>query len=220
MVIEFAGLPGSGKSTLVRRVTRDLGLPTCVLAPLDSWGLLRHPRSALTVVLGLPALSWARGQRSASLRLLQLCAAQGALSQSRTPWLLEEGLVHHVWRAVFLQPELANTAWPRMLTGRHSVLVLETDDQTRYSRIQSKTGRGPVNEALRRAGIGGPEWTRSVESFREVLGAVARSGWTVCRVDTSGSIDEAFDRIRSEVQSRIAVPFAAPLSGGHSSTWA
>lgn len=191
MIVELAGLPGSGKTTLVRGlVATRPDLRSTIVRPgwgslLTRRGLALHPFNLARAVgpdRGWPA--WpalvARALAQAAIR-----PAPGATI------LLEEGIVHHVWRTLYLHPGLEDAGWDRLLDQQGPLVVLAVSRGTRAARVAAKPGPGPVNRELAtQAGA----WARGEALFNRVLEAAGR-GRPIHRVATEGSASEAATRL-------------------------
>ena len=209
VLIEFAGLPGSGKSTLVSRISKSIGVPAEILDPAGSRELLRRPLSVGRMARQSPLLLWAGRNRRTALNLALSATRKDWHESAPEPLLLEEGLAHHVWRALFAKPDLMRARWQSLLQRSHPLVVLETDRETQHQRIRSKRSPGRINQILLESGPAGSEWAWAVESFQEVL-RVARQMGPTLTVDTSGQEDEAVDRVLSLVMSLLTPTETTP----------
>jgi SAM-dependent methyltransferase len=195
MVVEIAGLPGSGKSTLVRLLRKrhpEIRFPEPVLRR----DLVRHPVAGMGAAGRYTAGRIAGLSSSASADLVRSIAAVQIRDDGRT--VLEEGPVHLIWRELFLDQALAPKNWQFSVRQTHPLIVLQVDRQERIRRVGGKPG---VAAARRRRG-GRPrlinrqldrdpdQWVRGEELFEAVLSA-ASPGRVVRFVDTSGTIEES-----------------------------
>src|SRR3712207_1434392 len=108
MVVEIAGLPGSGKSTLVRLLQKrhpEIRFPDPVL-PRD---LVRHPVAGMGATRRYAAARIAGLSSRASTDVVRSMAALQLSGDSRT--VFEEGPVHLIWRELFLDHALASRNW-------------------------------------------------------------------------------------------------------------
>lgn len=194
--VEFTGLPGSGKSTIVHRLAADMGVRSRVVAPSWSSCLAHHPLRTIRELgrwggmgrgSGWPVWAglWARSM------------AQDALAGQREPVeLLEEGVTHRLWRAIFLHPALEAAPWQALpIVPRHPLIVLDLDRATRFHRIKSKTGMGRVNRQLADAGPESALWDRAERLFERIVREAAAHR-KVVRVSTEGSEEQAVLRVR------------------------
>ena len=108
--------------------------------------------------------------------------------------LLEEGITHYLWRAMFLHPSLTEAPWAALLVQPHLLVVLEVEPEIRLSRLIGKRNKGKVNRALAASGIDGEVWQRGDELFERLL-AEAEKSRRVVRVSTGGNVDEAMERV-------------------------
>lgn len=201
MIAEFAGLPGSGKTTIARRLaTADSRIETLVVSPALHAALL-HPLGALR---SLAATGVPRSGRAAAacVALAARRAHQDRLvAGAAGALLIEEGLVHHTWRELLRHEALRRTRWPALLASRVPVVVLTAPPEIRHARILGKRSGGPVNRRLAGEGPGGAYWQRAESLFAEVL-AAAGANRPVVRVDTGGTLEQAVLRVR-EVLGRL-----------------
>ncbi len=195
MIIELAGLPGSGKSTIVRELQRgDPSFHSLVVRP--AFGALLPNRAG-----GVNA--WAALQPGPAWPAwASLCARHAAQSSldpgARDTLLLEEGIVHHVWRSRFLHPGLDRRPWGALLESPAPLIVLVASQAVRHQRVSGKAHGGPVNRQLATAAPGDATWQRAERLMEEVL-AAARGFRTVVTVNTEGELGNALGRVRGAV---------------------
>lgn len=163
--------------------------------PLD---LLLHPLGVTRQLLRFGMVRpGAAGRAWISLELRRLhqdhltAAASGHL-------LLEEGIVHHVWRALLLHPRLEQARWIPMLDAPCPLVVLEASGATRHAHIQAKRSPGKVNQTLARSGVEGAYWQRA-EALLDIVIRQAAQVRTVVRVSTEGGLDDAVQRVGEAV---------------------
>lgn len=188
MILELAGLPGSGKTTVARRLAQEVP-ELRRLAPLAEHHLAPRHLSALLVEAlrpagigpgtGWPAWArlWTRWQALVDIR-----------SGPDTVELLEEGTVHLVWRGLYRHPALRRAPWPRLLALPHPLVMLVAPPDVRHARIIGKRHKGRVNAAL----ASGPTtnaWKRGEQLWGEILDALP-PGRLVRRVDSTGPEEE------------------------------
>lgn len=198
MIVELAGLPGSGKSTIARRYTEhEQNVHSNVLAP--HWiGIMHHPFPAMREALRWQGLRQASGWPAWPRLWLRALGQRTLRHRPGVLQLLEEGITHHVWRACFLHPALTQGPWRGLVDQPHPLVVLEIPPEMRLSRVLSKRAMGKVNRTLAESGIEGAAWRRGEALFEEILAEAGRSR-PVVRVSTGGNVREAIERLREAI---------------------
>lgn len=211
MIVEIAGFPGSGKTSIVRRIVDDsTAIDSVVVPEPDLWSLARHPGVAAKV---LP-LWWRLRKGSADgaglRRLLARRAAQEAVRAPRGSMvILEEGITHHVWRDLMLAPGLRDTPWPCLLDAPYPLVALDAEDRTLHQRIAGKTkATGVVNASLASLSVDGPEWQRARMLYDGVITHASRSR-SVLRVCSDGDLEQTVARVRLAIAAHFALPDGA-----------
>ena len=203
MIVEFAGLPGSGKSTTVRSLATELpGARNAGLRKLGRRDLLEHP-----VVVGRELVRW-RGTRRqwadkrAATRVLRRRISQDLVSgQGADVVLLEEGITQYIWRSLFLFPELWHEPWVRMLEVEYPLIVLDARPSILSSRILQKEGNaGQINNLLGGLSSGSAEWAQATWLFERTLTYAARYR-RIVRVDATGDPLATLERARDSILS-------------------
>jgi hypothetical protein len=192
MVVELAGLPGSGKTTIARHLaTGDGRVRPLVLKPsLDP--LLRQPGMTLRAIrwgLLRPSLAWPAWAKLCLLR-------EGSDPQPvpGTILLLEEGIVHHTWRTLYRYPAARACPWARLLEAGPPLVVLRACRATRHARLPGKRVAGDTNRRLAAGQADEATWGTAERLFDEVVAAAARQR-RVVDVSTEGGIGEAARRV-------------------------
>ncbi|MGH7397925.1 MAG: class I SAM-dependent methyltransferase, partial [Candidatus Rokuibacteriota bacterium] len=210
MIVEFVGFPGSGKTSIVRRIVRSsAAIDSVVVAEADSWELARYP---VVAARQLP-LWWSLRKEwpdgAALWRLLSRRAAQEAVrAPSGSMVILEEGITHHVWRDLMLAPGLRDSPWAPLLSVGHPLVVLDAGDRTLHQRIAGKTETGVVNAGLASLSIDGPEWQQARTFYDRVI-TQASQYRRVLRVCTDGDQEEAIARVRFAIAAHFGLPDGA-----------
>ncbi len=210
MIVEFVGFPGSGKTSIVRRIVRNSGVIDRVVVPdADSWELARYPIVAARQLPLWRSLrkEWPDG--AALRRLLARRAAQEAVrAQPGSMVILEEGITHHVWRDLMLAPGLRDSPWAPLLGVSHPLVALYAGDRTLHQRIAGKTKPGVVNAHLASVSIDGPEWQEARTFYDRVI-TQASDYRRVLWVCTDGDLDQAVARVRVAIADHFGLPDGA-----------
>ena len=171
-VIELAGLPGAGKTSIARLTSQrsknvDLRVPSSRFSHLVGLHPVRFARG-LTKWLTLRR-QWSNKRALARLvRRRFRYDSVGWTRKSSSCLLLEEGLVHSIWRELFRDPSLKLEPWQELLEGYElAVVVIELPSHVAAGRIASKRQRGPINEQLVRADA--DQWVLAVDLYNLVL---------------------------------------------------
>ncbi len=213
-VVELAGLPGTGKSTLTAGLLAEgEGLGSVIVEPAERNLLHRHPGVAARALTSKVAeRSWQTQHRAAYRRLARRSLGQDLVVRDATGFLLiEEGIIHRIWGERFLDPSLAVEPWQRLLRPGPPIVVLEASAACRWDRVTSKPPPGRVNRALSQHAADSDLWARSAATYEEVV-AAAGTVRTVIRVDTSGTPEAALERLRDAIGAPAPVRGARPVS--------
>ena len=184
IMFEFAGLPGVGKSTLVKRVCKTLELT----APIRLLGEQPNPHFDQCFQHIEEILRPNQNDIRPIYKFASQCAQARICEKSPEPIILEEGLIHHLWRLVFLHPYLMDRDLEQIISSTHPIILFHTDIDTLYKRVCCKfeTGtRGIINRRLYQSRPPNKDWRWAEISFARILQIVETR---VIQFDTSGEI--------------------------------
>ena len=196
--VEFLGLPGAGKTTLVRHLAcqlSDVVLREEFLRVARRSDILMHPVQHLRPAIRSPSVV-ARGRvaRNAVKSYMNQSAARQRHWEPATV-ILEEGFVHHLWRAIFCGLPIRNAL--RMAqdatNGADSFIYLEVTQGTAASRIARKANPGPINRILMDHDPGGHLWTEGQSTYELLAAEIASCGAEVHNVDASQDLEVMTD---------------------------
>lgn len=201
MLVEFAGLPGSGKSTTVRHLTADPSTARSVgLRKLGTRGVVQHPLAVTRAVLRWRSAAAQWSDKQALVSVLRRRISQDLLTErAQTPWLLEEGITHYIWRKLFLFPALSAEPWEPFLDVAYPLVALDADTALLHSRILTKGSRGQINERLVGLGVENADWDRAQDIYEQVL-ARASQYRPVVRVDATSDPSSTVARVRDVIR--------------------
>jgi SAM-dependent methyltransferase/predicted kinase len=210
MIVEFVGFPGSGKTTIVRRIAASsAAIDSVVISEVKFWNLSRYPgvTAQQLRLWWLLRKEWPDG--AALRRLLALRAVQEAVrARLGSMVILEEGITHHVWRELMLAPALRDSRWPPLLRVPHPLVALDAGDRTLHQRIAGKAKTGIVNAALASLPSDGPEWQQARILYDRAI-TQASHHRRVLRVCTDGDLEQAVTRVRSAIGAHFGLPDGA-----------
>jgi hypothetical protein len=116
------------------------------------------------------------------------------------PLLFEEGITHHIWRALYAEPRFIGEHWWKAHIRHNAaqVIVLDVSRHLARSRIQTKAQPGPINSELRNAPLNGERWERARTAFEAIDIELKASLRSVARLDVDHvSVAEASAKVHS-----------------------
>jgi hypothetical protein len=199
-IVEFVGLPGSGKSSAARQISAiDPKWVSVVVRKTRPQDVAKRPLAVARQLANWNHLRVQWSDKKAFFTLLRFRIDHDrAIAEVPPMLLLEEGITHHVWRELYVSPTLRTQPWGPLLEGVHPLIALEADQETLRGRILGKLKRGSVNERLAAATPGGQDWQRAQDLYEEIL-VRAKRFRPVIRVDTSGSLVGSVNQIRDVI---------------------
>ena len=202
MFVEFAGLPGSGKSTTVRSLTAKLpGARNAGLRKLGRRDIVEHPVAVAKELVRWRAAREEWADKRAAMRILRRRISQDLVSgQGASVVLFEEGITQYIWRSLFLFSDLWIEPWDRFLEIEYPLIVLDADPSLLRSRILHKEGGGRINELLGGLSIESAEWAHAMSLFERTLTHAGRYRQIV-RVDATGDPSATVERVRDSIRS-------------------
>jgi len=198
--VEFLGFPGAGKTTLVRYLAcelNDVVLRAEFLRVATQGDILMHPVLHLRPAMRNPSVV-ARGPvaRNAVKSYAKQHSARRRHSGPGTV-ILEEGFVHHLWRAVFCGLPMRNAL--RMIRdatkGADLFIYLEVAQSTAATRIARKANPGPINRTLMDHAPGGSVWTEGQCRYQSLAREIARCGGEVRTVDATQGLEVVSENV-------------------------
>lgn len=223
MALELAAMPGTGKSTVSRRILAraieygvDINSPTRrqiqrarVVTPVT------RPRYWIGVNM-LIARSAYRNVPVRTTRSALHCAAKfrrragsfwrldGSITAAHsieTPVFFEEGSLHQLWRLSHWDEHRYHDVTLRLAESSavsRTVVALSVDTETALTRVRAKVKKGPINLDLTRSEATSPMWVDGDATYRALLSVVERR--PDCRLiklttQTPQDTDDAVDRI-------------------------
>jgi predicted kinase len=200
VIIELAGLPGSGKTSITRELMNaDRTIDRKVMSS-DFGRALRHP-VALVATLARYGAYHGRATRRWLKIVMRHHHQRHMPGTGARMLILEEGVTHHLWRTLFLFPELRSAHWASLLDVPQPLVVFDAPPDVRRERIKAKTvASGQINDELASTDPSEEPWTRGAEIFDRMIDAAARARHVV-RVSTDGALADAVIRTRSAISS-------------------
>lgn len=200
---ELCGYPGAGKTTVARTLGHQFGIvvpalrraPTG-LAARSRWVLSECAEPTLWHSCIPPSSPLKRRKRSVSW--LAYCQ-RVTLAECNGPCVLEEGVIHEIWRLLYKHPDQLGESWWLDFVSRAApvVLLLDVPPQLALSRIRSKPAPGPINRELLEDTTT-ERWARAAAALHALRAAIAAS-----RANRLISLDAAVPN-SNEVSARIA----------------
>ena len=203
---ELWGYPGAGKSTIAQALKRKFGV--CIPAlhePSTRFDdrlkrRMFHLRSKALWAAYLPPDS----PLKKSKRSLAMMAYRQAvtLARCKMPCVLEEGIVHEIWRILYRHPDqIEKSWWKRAIAGAApTVIVLDLSPELAMQRVRSKSKPGRINVELR-DDASGEKWTKAVQAYNALSRALLEQ--ESVRVFTIDSSKSDVDNICREIVSML-----------------
>jgi hypothetical protein len=193
---ELWGYPGAGKST----ISNVLQTKCRVLPPPQPSGLNHGVAGSLTAMVfaGIGAFTDNFREIESRQKKKAFVAAAAKLqvrlaTEHDPPVLFEEGITHHVWRALYTEPSFVKEDWWRAHIRQNTaqVIVLNVSRHVAQSRIRSKAEPGPVNLELRDAPLNDDRLQRAHAAFEAIDNELTASSPPVARlhVDHDGVVE-------------------------------
>jgi thymidylate kinase len=200
VIIELAGPPGVGKSTAIRRLVAAYPEWERQVIRQSLWVFPSHPAATARAIAHWvpPCARWE--QPFAAMQLARRRVNQDILARfRRAPLVLEEGVIHHLWRGLFLRPAWESEAWQPLVANSVPVVALQLVDDTLFERVANKERAHPVSARLATQGPDSDDWRRARALYSRVLAEAERTR-RVVRVPASGGPDELARAIRDAAQ--------------------
>lgn len=197
MIVELAGLPGSGKTTVAKRLPETASSIRRAVAVVSVAPLLSHPgqvRDLLRWGALRPGAEWPTWVRLCLRRL----AEDRLVAEPGTTMLVEEGAVHHAWRSLYRHPGLSRRPWERLVETGPPLVVLRVSRALRHERVQGKRRRGPTNRDLAGGQPDEATWGRAERLMDQVVAAAGR-GRRVVEVSGDGDLDGVIRQVEATI---------------------
>lgn len=202
---ELWGYPGAGKTSIAHSLA---GKATITIgAPLGIGGYLRHlptaagMRSALVLMRAFGATA-DKTEITVFGRAARIAFGQRlTLSKTDEPTIVEEGVIHEIWRALYRNPNLLGSkVWRTLLAfSAPRVIVLGCSMERAKEHIALKHVHGLINAELSQASIDSEEWRSAKMAHDFIIAELSTKQNSVLQtIDTDGlSIESVKDEVMS-----------------------
>jgi hypothetical protein len=197
MIVELAGLPGSGKTTVAKRLVESTPSIRRAFAVVSLPPVLSHPGQVRALLRWgglLPGAEWPSWVRLCLRRL----AEDRFVSEVGTTLLVEEGAVHHTWRSLYRHPGLSRRPWEQLVETGPPLVVLRVSRALRHERVQGKRRRGPTNRDLAAGQPDEATWGRAERLMDQVMAAAKRDR-RVVEIPADGDLEAVLGQVKEAI---------------------
>ena len=176
---ELWGFPGAGKSTQAKLLRGRRELSLVKLRPFP-WSFLTRPSVAVDAMSDPNVMQGVRQgllrYRNPYGRISRLAVQQLVALRGRPLHLIEEGLVHEIWRHLYSAEGQAFANWqPFMKYVGPNIILLDVEPQEALRRIHTKRSLGPINRQLAGVGIEKEQWGRAIAAYHQLHEEIKRT---------------------------------------------
>lgn len=207
MHIELCGYPGAGKTTVAQVLHRERGIGLPKLVSTRSAVFSAPHVAACTLakpdILGSAVSCGAAGSRGRR-RLARVAIRQATtLAGQQEGALLDEGVVHEVWRLLYEFPQWIDRGWWADTLALACPVVIGLDVSLQQARegIRRKQNPGRINAQLASASPHSGPWQRAQAAMDAVYSTLeGRDEVELIRLDTTGW---DVKRVSKEISDRL-----------------